>query len=262
MHRCPCRDCSRYGFFISLSTVREHCGASTKLQCPCFACHEGDSAGVRPLSTVRDHLLRNGPGPRAVVLQIQQMMLMPNQHFNNAHIPLVLHFDPFCEEEDAAAQELSSTDEDEHEPSDEDEPEAQHTDEYVSSVAAMAEQLVEGIAHKQVTQQGVTMVLKVLHGTVFSHAPGLLVSLIPADARLLMKTAEIAPVEHHYRHFCEGPTQGKSKSLELAKQGDHHLFAVDPADQHFPLCNEDTRYYPGSTKPKQSALLYDLDGCM
>jgi hypothetical protein len=134
------------------------------------------------------------------------------------------------------------------------------TDAYMTSVQAMAEQMIEAMAHDQLNQQGVTVVLKILHGTVFTHCPALLVSLIPADARVLKKTANIDPIPHHYRDFCPGPPQKATKSSLLEKQADHHLFAVDPADQHCPMCREDTRYFAGTTTPQRSVLYYDLDG--
>jgi hypothetical protein len=219
---------------------------------------------LAPLSTIRDHLANHGPGPQAVVI-LEHNQEEDMQHRGDDILPPNLYFDPYPDDDleveghgDSDASD--SIDEDEPEVGVDNDEQPAPTDDYFATVAAMAEQLVEAMAHNQITQQGVTVVLRIMHGTVYTHCPPLLVSLIPADSRLLMKTAHIEPLEHHYRHFCPGPPQMKTKSLQLARQSDHYLFPLDPAETWCPMCADDTRFVVGTTKPRRSALFYDLDG--
>lgn len=219
---------------------------------------------MRALSTVRDHLLEHGPGPAAVLVDClgeDNNYEHPLQEDMRQDEPpeIELYFDPFPNDEDSEREE--STDDDEPEGgSEEDEPD--DTDAFVASVQAMCHQLVESMAHKQITQQGVTVVLKILHGTVFKHCPPLLVMLVPADARLLLKAANLTPLQHHYRHFCPGPPQkNKSDKSELLKfQPDHYLFPLNPLEEMCPLCMAETRYIPRSRTATRPVLFYDLDG--
>jgi hypothetical protein len=216
-----------------------------------------------PLSctSIERHINLHGIGPVAMVVGAGGDGDDRDEEGEQYNYP-DLYFDPFADA--AGAADLvppcdSDAEDNAQDPQDPGPPEFP-TDDYVIKVSMMAQQLVEAMAHNQVRLQGVTTVLKILHGTVFTLCPVVLVSLIPGDARALKKTAQITPLPHHYRHFCPGPPQKKQKSLQLKKLSDHHLFATDPLDVHCPLCTADTRYFAGTQKPQRAALYYDLDG--
>jgi hypothetical protein len=69
----------------------------------------------------------------------------------------------------------------------------------------------------------------------------------PSPTRVC-KVAHATEPPHFYRAFCPG----------TVKDRDHHLFAKDGADEHCPICNEDTRY-DCTGKPHREALFYELD---
>jgi hypothetical protein len=262
VHACPCAGCQQYEYtkYQCARTVHNHTlGQAVTLPCPCNNC-DGE---LQLPTTVADHLVRYGPGRLAVVMGEESYPVEDDNIDDSVdqYQPPELFFDPYSNE--AALPALIESDDDDEpapDPRDAADQEVLPTEEYMSSVQSMAQQMIEAVAHDQVNQQGLTVVLKIMHGTVFRHCPSLLVSLIPADARVLKKTACIEKLPHHYRDFCPGPPQKATKSSLLEKQADHHLFAVDPTDVHCPMCKDDTRYFPGTTTPTRTALFYDLDG--
>ena len=122
----------------------------------------------------------------------------------------------------------------------------------VNNVLKMfAKQMLEGIGHARLTQEGTNFVLTVLHDTLLTLSTPALRLAVPRDYRALETIAEMEEPGHWYENFCPG----------TKKDRDHHMFdSGNPDDERCPICKKNTRYTLGKFKrPARMALYYKFD---
>ena len=91
------------------------------------------------------------------------------------------------------------------------------------------------------SQSNTTLMLKLMHGTLFRYLPREVKIRIPYDARALRLIAgTLHSPTYFFRDFCPK---------------DHHMF--EELDQTCPICQRDTRYFRNGT-PRRRALYYDI----